>query len=114
MTGSGTGQIIETTVLLSDIKTLLRIKETDNSKDGILNIYLRRGNNAIIKYLNNPSITDATAYPDALIEYVLVCYRRNGNEGIKQSSVGSQSATWEGGLPKSVKELLPLPYIQLL
>lgn len=114
MAGSGTGELIQNTLLLPDIKTLLRIKEADTSKDNILNIYLRRGNTLIVKYLNNDSITNATEFPDALIEYVLVCYRKNGQEGIKQSSQGNRSITWEGGLPESVKDLLPLPYIGLM
>ncbi|AKA71971.1 phage head-tail connector protein [Clostridium scatologenes] len=114
MAGTGTGEVIQSDLLLADVKTLLKIKPTDTSKDDIINLYLRRGNTLIVRYLNNSTITDATAYPEALIEYALVCMRRNGNEGIKQATQGNKSVTWEGGLPDSVKELLPLPYIKLM
>lgn len=114
MAGSGTGEIIQSELLLADVKTLIPLNPSDTSKDDIINLYLRRGNTAIVEYLNDKNVTDATAYPDALVEYALVRYRRRQNEGVKQATQGNRSVTWEGGLPQSVKELLPLPCIRLM
>jgi hypothetical protein len=55
-----------------------------------------------------------TSYPDAVIEYVTICWNRRGNEGIKQASQGSRSATFENSLPDGVKALLPAPFAKML
>ena len=80
----------------------------------------------ITKYLNEkiPKVIDNENPPiswnldtqcsDALIEYAILCYRKRGNEGIKQYSQGSRSGTYEDGLSDSVKNLLPLPFITMI
>jgi len=109
--------------ILDDIKAILG-KESDNSVDNLLNIYIRQGVTRVTAYMNFPDapITDpvtlpvdvATAYPDVLIEYAVVMCRKKGNEGIKSSSQGSRSVTYESGLPDSVKDLLPSPFIRMM
>lgn len=101
----------EATVLIS-VKAVLGIP--DISKDNLLNVYISRGSTAINKYMNASADVDVPAtYPDALVEYVAYCYRRRGNEGIKQFMQGPRSGLFESdGLPQSVKDLLPAPYIQ--
>ena len=109
---------------LSDIKEVLGILETDTSKDNLLNIYIRKGTTLITNYMNAPDIpiTDpptlpvdvAVVYIDALVEYVTLCYRKKGNEGIKSFGMGSSSGTYEDGLSESVKVLLPSPYVRMI
>ena len=53
------------------------------------------------------------SYPDAIIEYVIICMNKRGNEGIKQFSEGSTSGTYGNELPESVKALLPMPFVTL-
>ena len=59
--------------VLDDIKTLKNIPIDDISQDGILNIYIRRADTSISKYLNN-GLNNASIeanYPDAVIAYVM-------------------------------------------
>jgi hypothetical protein len=118
--------------VLDDIKTLQNIDSLDPTKDGLFNIYIRKAVTLIANYLNIPTVshteTDywtgvvttiqpidvATTYNDAVIEYVIICLNKKGNEGIKQSSQGSRSQTYGNDLPDSVKALLPLPYATCL
>jgi len=110
-------------MLLDDIKTVLGM-ESDFSRDSLLNIYIRKGTTLIANYMNAPNVpvTDpptlpidvAVVYADALIEYVILCYRKKGNEGIKSFGQGSISGTYEDGLQESVKALLPSPYMRMM
>lgn len=108
-------------MLEDDIKTVLNI--TDTSKDTLLAVYIRKGTTLITNYMNAPDVpvTDpitppvdvATAYADALIEYVTLCYRKRGNEGVKSFGQGGRSGTYEDSLQQSVKTLLPSPFIRM-
>lgn len=108
-------------MLLDDLKTVLGI--SDVSKEALLNVYIRKGTTLITNYMNAPPVpvTDpitlqvdvATAYADALIEYVTLCYRKRGNEGVKSFGQGGRSGTYEDGLQESVKALLPSPFIRM-
>ena len=110
-------------MLLDDIKVILG-KEADSSIDNLLTIYIRQGVTRVTNYMNFPDvpITDpvtppvdvAITYPDALIEFVLLAYQKKGNEGVKQASQGSRGVTYESGLPDSVKNLLPSPFIRMM
>jgi hypothetical protein len=109
-------------MLLDDIKTVLNI--TDTSKDTLLAVYIRKGTTLITNYMNAPlvPVTDpitlpvdvATVYADALLEYATLCYRKRGQEGVKQFSQGSRSGTYEDSLQGSVKDLLPSPFIRMI
>lgn len=96
--------------VLDDVKILLN---ADDSKDPILNLYIRKADTLISNYLNITVDAEAS-YPDAVIEYVVLCYRKKGNEGLKQFGQGSRSGTYEDNLPASVKALLPLPSIKMM
>lgn len=96
-------------MVLDEIKILL---DADASKEPILNLYIRKANTLISNYLK-VTVDASGLYPDAVIEYVLLCYRRKGNEGIKQFSQGSRSGTYGNDLPDSVKALLPVPSLKM-
>lgn len=104
--------------ILDEIKTELDILATDITKDVWINLQVRKGSTLITNYLNAtptvPPVDISVTYPDALIEYVTLCYRKRGNEGIKQFAQGSRSGTYESGLPDTVKDLLPCPSIQMM
>ena len=118
--------------VLDDIKILQNVNSTDTTKDGLFNIYIRKGVTLIATYLNIPTTPISTTdpytgvvtivqpinipitYPDALVEYVIICINKKGNEGIKQGSQGSRSQTYGNDIPDSVKALLPLPYATCL
>ncbi|MDF2804095.1 MAG: phage gp6-like head-tail connector protein [Anaerocolumna sp.] len=95
--------------ILADVKTLKRI--SDGSRDNEINIYIRRGTTLISKYLNGsaPETQIQDSYQDALIQYVVECMNKSGNEGLKQFSQGQRSGAYGNELSDSVLALLPLP-----
>lgn len=107
--------------MLEDIKIILGIEDT--SRDTLLAVYIRKGATLITNYMNAPDVPvtvpptpplDVTVvYADALIEYVTLCYRKRGNEGVKSFGQGGRSGTYEDGLQESVKALLPSPFIRM-
>lgn len=101
-------------MILDDIKTLLNI--TDTTQDNILNIYIRKAITLIKNYLNCPdSIDIQTTYTDAIIEYCVLAYNKNGNEGLKMFKIaGNEQEFGDEGLTKSIKDLLPFPYVKML
>jgi len=117
-------------MILDDIKTLQNIADT--SKDALLTLYIRKAVTLIVNYLNIPTVATSTTdpitrivttippidvpvvYPDAVIEYVTICMNKRGNEGIKQSSQGSRSQTYDDSLPSSVRALLPVPFARMM
>jgi len=108
-------------MLLDDIKTVLGI--SDFTRDALLAVYIRKGTTLVNAYMNFPDIPVtnpitlpvdvATVYADALIEYVVLSYRKKGIEGLKAYSQGSRSGTYEDTLQQSVKDLLPSPFIRM-
>lgn len=105
-------------MVLDDVKTILDI--TDTSMDNKITLYIRRADNLILLYLNDSTITDTTMietnYPDAVVQFVIECMNRRGNEGITQYSQGSRSGTYGNSdiLSNDVKALLPLPKVGLV
>lgn len=100
--------------VLEDVKTELGISGTD--KDAWITLQIRKGTTLIKNYMNdpdNPAVDIEGTYPDALVEYVLLRYRKRGNEGIKQFSQGSRSGTYGDELSDSVKLLLPMQPIRM-
>ncbi|MDF2804125.1 MAG: phage gp6-like head-tail connector protein [Anaerocolumna sp.] len=93
--------------VLEDVKTLKSIG--DSSKDNIINIYIRKGKTLISNYLNK-TVDVETDYPDALVQYVIECMNKSGNEGLKQFGQGSRNGTYGNELSDSVLALLPVPY----
>jgi len=103
--------------VLDDVKTVLGLDSLDTSRDNMLNIYIRKGVTLVTKYLNKivtePPLDVEATYPDALIEYVVMCYRKKGNEGLKSYGQGSRTGSYGEELSDSVKSLLPTPSIRM-
>lgn len=79
----------------------------------------------IIKYLNDPNLTECDIiqeYSSALVLCIKDAYNyqqnKLKNEGIKQESQGSRSRTYDvtnnSGLSDDIKACLPLPKVRLL
>jgi len=100
-----------------DIKTELNIATSDVTKDAWIDLQIRKGSTLITNYMNvtptTPPADIGATYPDALIEYVVLRYRKRGNEGVTQFAQGSRSGTYGGELSDSVKLLLPMPPIRM-
>lgn len=95
---------------IDDIKVL-----TGSDNEQLINIYIRRASIAIKEYLHCKNSVDIpAAYIDAVVEYVVECLNRKGDEGIKQSQLGAVQNTYETGLSDEVKALLPVPFIQMM
>jgi len=97
--------------ILDDIKTLLEIE--DALQDNIINIYIRKASTAIINYLKTDETDMMSLFPDAIIEYTIICMNKRGNEGLSIFSQGGTSGTYTSDLPDSVKALLPFPRIRV-
>lgn len=102
--------------VLTDLKAIKHIPDTDASQDAFLNLKIRMAETAIGKYLNNglDNATIEATYPDAVIQYAIEALNRQGDEGIKVSEVSSVQSTYELGISESVKALLPLPYVRMM
>ena|SRR5699024_2047782 len=106
--------------MFTDIKVLLGIK--DNSKDNILNIYIRRAITTIQNYLNNDKFTKEYIeenFKDAIIAIVVNAYeiKQNGNGNIKSLTQGNRSVTYANNtafyIDKDIASLLPQPYVKM-
>lgn len=98
---------------------------SDDSKDELLEIFCDISIQKIIKYLNNPNISEfdiVERYSSALVLCIKDAYNYHKNklknEGIKQQSQGSRSVTFDlsnnVGLSDDVKACLPLPKVRVM
>ncbi|BDR72640.1 hypothetical protein K144316041_13480 [Clostridium tetani] len=104
--------------MLKDIKILLNIN--DNSKDSILNIYIRKASTLIQNYLNNPNFTTdyiLVNFQDAITDMVVNAYNFKSNKNIKSKTQGARSITYADNtafvITDSVANLLPMPYVRM-
>jgi hypothetical protein len=101
---------------LEDIKEL-KGWQTDSSHDGMISIFIRRAVTLIKNHLNlssNDTTDIETVYQDAVVCFVMEQLNMRGNEGMKQFAQGGRSGTYNSGLSKDVKSLLPVPSAKLL
>ncbi|WP_282804271.1 phage head-tail connector protein [Clostridium tetani] len=104
--------------MLKDIKILLNIN--DNSKDSILNIYIRKATTLIQNYINNPNLAIdyiQQNFQDAIIDIVINAYNFKDNKNIKSMTQGARSITYADNtafvITDSVANLLPTPYVRM-
>ncbi|MDK2800570.1 MAG: hypothetical protein PWQ70_2189 [Clostridiales bacterium] len=101
--------------MLDLMKQLLGIDLADTNKDTILNFYINKAKNAIKNYLNiNMTTDDETTYQNQIVELALFYYKNKNELGKIQSTQGSRSQTLVDGIPQSIKDTLPLPFIKVL
>lgn len=108
--------------MLDDIKAVLGIDVSDDSKDGMLSVYIRRAVSTIEVYLNDDELTKediATKHADVVISIVESAYIENTNssKGIKTKKQGDRSTTFKDGesfeINDSIRALLPIPYLRM-
>lgn len=102
--------------ILNLLKELLNIDVTDVSKDTILNFYIKKAKNAIMKYcvLTEEEFT-SSKLDNQNIELAMYYYQNRKNLGVKSGSEGNKSKSFEyEGIPISIKETLPLPKVKLM
>ena len=100
---------------LSLLKILLEINASDVSMDDLLNFYIVKSKNAIIKFCVmseteylNANLTNQTA------ELALYFYQSKKSLGLKDMAEGTRSKTYiEEAIPASIAATLPLPNIIL-
>lgn len=108
--------------LIEKIKILASIQ--DDSCDEELTIHVENSINAILVYLNHPSISREEVvhnYPNAIIQLVKRQYEADaqGLNGVTSMSQGSRSISYSSAISlsytidDSIKSLLPKPYVRL-
>lgn len=82
---------------LNNVKQLLDIETDDTSKDGLINLYIKRAEDYTKNYLK---IDDIPAALTSVIEDIAVFrYRQKGVENIKAEGKGSLSETYMESIP---------------
>lgn len=94
--------------ILTLLKTLLGITGTE--EDVAINFYIVKAQNAIKKYCN---IDDLTGLDNQVVELAMYFYSNKSTQGITQMTQGSRSQSMIDGIPKSIKDSLPLPRIRM-
>lgn len=103
--------------MLEVLKDLLNIDEFDDSKNTILTHYLNKAKKSIQAYLNYKD-DEFTLIEDKfetqIVDLAIFYYKNRSNSGIIQQSQGSRSMTIERGIPKNIKDSLPLPRVRVV
>lgn len=93
------------------LKRLLGIDAFDISKDDILIHYLKKANSIILGYCNIDLLS--AIYDDVVVDYAMYLYKNKDSEGLTNKQEGERSASYESGIPQSIRLALPLPKIKV-
>jgi len=98
--------------MLELMKMLLNIEPYDDSKDDLLNHFIKLALKTALAYCNvtelPPEQDDTTA------DLAVYFYKNRDSLGYKQQVQGERSVTFEGGgIPEYIKSALPLPRIKV-
>lgn len=96
---------------LVKMKRLLEIEEADATKDEFLLHYYNRAKIAIFQYCNVNELPNQ--YEETIVDYAIFLYKNRNSEGMNQIRQGERSATYELGIPLSIRSALPLPKIKV-
>ena len=101
--------------LLSLLKIILEMDIDDTSKDDLLNFYITKAQNVIMKYC---VLTEdeylAVNLTNQTAELAMFYYKNKKNSGLKSKAEGTRNFTYsESAIPTDIKETLPLPMITL-
>ncbi|MGG1644356.1 phage head-tail connector protein [Paenibacillus sp. NRS-1782] len=97
--------------LMDLMKRLLSMEPTDISKDDILIHYLNKAKGNILGYCNVNVLP--TEYDDVMVDYAVYLYKNRDSVGLINKQEGERSATYESGIPASIRLALPLPKIKV-
>ncbi|KJD38599.1 DNA-packaging protein [Paenibacillus polymyxa] len=93
------------------LKRLLGMEPTDISKDDILIHYLNKARSNIYGYCNVSTLP--VEYDDVMVDYAVYLYKNRDSVGLIDKQEGERSATYETGIPTSIRLALPLPKIKV-
>ncbi|MGW9529631.1 phage head-tail connector protein [Paenibacillus terrae] len=93
------------------LKRLLSMEPTDTSKDDILIHYLNKAKGNILGYCNVSTLP--VEYDDVIVDYAVYLYKNRDSVGLITKQEGERSATYETGIPASIRLTLPLPKIKV-
>jgi hypothetical protein len=93
------------------MKRLLDMELTDISKDDILIYYLNKARGNILGYCNVDVLS--MEYDDVIVDYAVYLYKNRDSVGLIDKQEGERSATYERGIPVSIRLALPLPKIRV-
>ncbi|MBE0341885.1 DNA-packaging protein [Paenibacillus sp. 28ISP30-2] len=97
--------------LMDLMKRLLSMEPIDTSKDDILMHYLNKAKGNILSYCNVPTLP--VEYDDVMVDYSVYLYKNRDSVGLITKQEGERSATYETGIPTSIRLALPLPKIKV-
>lgn len=93
------------------LKRLLGVEVTDVSKDDIYAHFLTKTKSNILGYCNIDNLP--TIYDDTVVDYAVYLYKNKDSVGLVQKQEGERSASYEPGIPQSIRLALPLPRIKV-
>jgi hypothetical protein len=93
------------------MKRLLGMELTDISKDDILTHFLNKARSNILGYCNVETLP--IGYDDVVVDYAVYLYKNKDSVGLMQKQEGERSASYEPGIPQSIRLALPLPRIKV-
>ncbi|MEK4458162.1 phage head-tail connector protein [Paenibacillus sp. FSL R10-2748] len=96
---------------LNLMKRLLSMEPTDTSKDDILIHYLNKARSNILGYCNVATLS--VEYGDVMVDYAVYLFKNRDSVGLTHKQEGERSATYETGIPTSIRLALPLPKIKV-
>ncbi|MEC0179964.1 phage head-tail connector protein [Paenibacillus peoriae] len=97
--------------LMNLMKRLLSMESTDISKDDILIHYLNKARSNIYGYCNVAILP--AEYDDVMVDYAAYLFKNRDSVGLIDKQEGERSATYEIGIPTSIRLALPLPKIKV-
>ncbi|MGG4213875.1 phage head-tail connector protein [Paenibacillus sp. FSL L8-0638] len=93
------------------LKRFLGIELIDISKDDILIHYLNKARGNILGYCN--VVTLPVEYDDVMVDYAVYLFKNRDSVGLIDKQEGERSATYETGIPTSIRLALPSPKIKV-
>ncbi|MFK4439662.1 phage head-tail connector protein [Paenibacillus sp. RC21] len=96
---------------LNLMKQFLGMEPTDISKDDILIHYFNKARSNIFGYCNVATLP--VEYEDVMVDYAVYLYKNRDSVGLITKQEGERSATYETGIPTSIRLALPLPKIKV-
>ncbi|AZH30611.1 phage head-tail connector protein [Paenibacillus sp. M-152] len=93
------------------LKRLLNLEPTDISKDDILIHYLNKARSNIYGYCNVATLPVECDH--VIVDYAVYLYKNRDSTGLINKQEGERSATYETGIPISIRLALPLPKIKV-
>ena len=96
------------------LKDILGLNILESNKDITLEHCLNKAEQSIKNYLNYTDDEIGEQFDVQIIDLAKYYYKQRSNTGIIQQSQGSRSMTLERGIPKEIKESLPMPRVQVI